>query len=185
MILPVIAVGDPILRVKAQDVKPNEPGLEELIESMFETMYNSNGVGLAAPQVGRSLRMFVLDTGGSSEEKEKGIKGVKDAFINPEIEEFFGDDVEFEEGCLSIPSILADVTRPDGAVVHYYDRNFKKKSMELDGLISRVFQHEFDHLEGILFLDHLAPLKRRMLKTKVDKIKKGKVDVDYAMRFMR
>lgn len=186
MILPIVAIGDPILRIKAADVTPNVQGLQELIDSMFETMYNANGVGLAAPQVGRSIRLFVLDTNSSSDDaKKKGRKGVKEVFINPEIEEFYGDDVEFEEGCLSIPALLGDVMRPEGAVVHYLDRNFEKKSMEIDGLLSRVFQHEFDHLDGVLFIDHLPNLKKRMMKTKIDKIKKGKVDTDYPMRFAK
>lgn len=183
MILPIRAIGDPVLKKKAAEVKPDHPGLQEFIDNMFETMYRSNGIGLAAPQVGESLRIFVLDTGVSLEEGDDEEKGIKEVFINPEIEEFFGDDEGFEEGCLSIPHIREEVFRPEGCDVTYYNRNFEKKTMELDGLLARVFQHEFDHLEGVLFTDLISPFKKRLLKSKLEKIKKGKVRVDYPMRF--
>ncbi|MGB0428898.1 MAG: peptide deformylase [Bacteroidia bacterium] len=183
MILKIRALGDPVLKTKAQDVKPNHPGLQELIDNMFETMYNSNGIGLAAPQVGESLRIFVLDTGVSIEDEEDKEKAFKEVFINPEIDAFVGDDIGFEEGCLSIPHIREEVVRPESVDVIYYDRDFNKKTVELDGLLARVFQHEFDHLEGVLFTDLISPFKKRLLKSKLEKIKKGKVRVDYPMRF--
>lgn len=182
MILPIRAIGDPVLKKRAEDVKPNHAGLKELLDNMFETMYNSNGIGLAAPQIGESLRIFIVDTGvaADKEDEEQGFKGV---FINPEIEAFVGDDEGFEEGCLSIPHIREEVFRPEGVDVHYLDINFKKQTLELDGLLARVFQHEFDHLEGVLFTDLISPLRRGLLKSKLEKIKKGKVKVDYPMRF--
>ena len=182
MILPIRAIGDPVLKRKAANVEPNHQGLQTLIDNMFATMYNSNGIGLAAPQIGESLRLFILDTGVSVDDDDDE-KGIKEVFINPEIEAYFGNDVSFEEGCLSIPHIREDVIRPDGVEIHYYDRNFKKKSMEIDGLLSRVFQHEYDHIEGILFTDLLSPLKKGLLKGKLDKISRGKVRTDYPMKF--
>ncbi|MBI1182664.1 peptide deformylase [bacterium] len=186
MILPIRAIGDPVLKTRAKDVTPDYEGLQQLIDNMFETMYNSNGIGLAAPQVGASIRLFILDTGVSlddEDEDETEEKGFKDVFINPEIVHLYGDEVGFEEGCLSIPHIREEVFRPSGIEVHYLDRNFNKKSLKVGGLLARVFQHEFDHIEGILFTDLLSPLKRGMLKSKLEKIKKGKVKVDYPMRF--
>ena len=184
MILPIRAIGDPVLKKPADDVKPNQKGLKELVDNMFETMYNSNGIGLAAPQIGESLRIFIVDTGvaGEKENQEGSFRGV---FINPEIVAFVGEDEGFEEGCLSIPHIREEVFRPEGVDVEYYDMDFKKQTLELDGLLARVFQHEFDHLEGVLFTDLISPLRRGLLKSKLEKIKKGKVKVDYPMRFSK
>jgi len=184
MILPIRALGDPVLKKTAKDVSPDYEGLQELIDNMFETMYNASGVGLAAPQVGISIRLFVVDSQPSKKDKDVD-KGMKEVFINPEIEELIGDDVNFEEGCLSIPNITEDVLRPEGVTITYYDRKFKKCSIELDGLTARVFQHELDHLDGILFTDHLSPVKKRLLKAKLDKIRKGKVEPHYPMKFTK
>lgn len=182
MILPIRAIGDPVLKRKAAQVQQDYPNLQMLIDNMFETMYNAKGIGLAAPQVGESLRMFIIDTGVSVDEEDEE-KSIKEIFINPEIEVFFGQDVGFEEGCLSIPHIREEVIRPDGVEIWYYDRHFKKKSMEMDKLLSRVFQHEYDHIEGILFTDLISPLKKGLLKGKLEKISRGRVKVDYPMKF--
>lgn len=185
MILPIRALGDPILKKVAKDVPKDYEGLQDLIDNMFETMYNANGVGLAGPQVGVSLKIFIADTNVSSKKEEEEEPGLKEAFINREIVELVGDDVDFEEGCLSIPSIAEDVVRPEGVVIRYFDRHFKEKEIEVDGLLARVIQHEFDHLEGILFTDHLSPIKRRFLKSKLEKIRRGKIDPPYPMRFVK
>lgn len=185
MILPIRALGDPVLKKAAKDVPKEYDGLQELIDNMYETMYNANGVGLAAPQVGISIKLFVADTNVSSKKDEDYEPGMKEAFINPEIVELIGDDVDFEEGCLSIPSITEDVVRPEGVAISYFDRKFKKHLIEVDGLLARVIQHEFDHLEGVLFTDHLSPIKKRLLKSKLDKIRKGKIDPPYPMRFVK
>lgn len=186
MILPIRAIGDPVLKRPASKIEKGHEGLDTLISNMFQTMYNANGVGLAAPQIGESIRMFIVDTNRPAEdEEEDGEKGVKEVFINPEIQEFFGDDKGFEEGCLSIPNIREDISRPEGVSVKYYNQKFELKELELDGLLARVFQHEFDHLEGVLFTDLISPLKRRMLKTKLEKISKGKVDPGYPMKYPR
>lgn len=187
MILPIRAIGDPVLKRAASKIEKGHKGLDALVANMFETMYNANGVGLAAPQIGESLRMFIVDTNRPSDDEEEDDdgKGVKEVFINPEIHEFFGKDRDFEEGCLSIPNIREDISRPDGVSVRYYNQKFELKELEIDGLLSRVFQHEFDHLEGVLFTDLISPLKRRLLKTKLEKITKGKVDPGYPMKYPR
>lgn len=182
MILPIRAIGDPVLKRAAKTIEENSDELQSLIDNMFETMYNAQGVGLAAPQVGVSIRVFVVDTLQTLKKGEEG-EGVKDAFINPQIDTFIGEDEAFEEGCLSIPEIRENVMRPEAVAVKYLDREFQPKEMEIDGLLARVFQHEFDHLEGILFTDLVAPLKKRMLKKKLEKISKGKVQPPYPMRF--
>ena len=183
MILPIRAIGDPVLKRKASDVEQNHPNLQQLIENMFATMYNANGVGLAAPQIGESLRLFVVDTGRPDDDEDDD--RVKEVFINPEIVEFFGEDDSFEEGCLSIPNIREDIIRPEGVHVKYLNQNFEAKETEIDGMLARVFQHEFDHLEGVLFTDLVSPLKKRMLKSKLEKIAKGKVSISYPMRFVK
>lgn len=181
MILPIRGIGDPVLKRKGQELNPGTKGLEELIDNMFETMYNASGIGLAAPQVGFSYRLFVLDTSVSIQDENSSEKGIKQAFINPVILSFGGDKVPFEEGCLSIPHIREEIWRHDEIHVRYQDQAFGIHEAHFKGLISRVFQHEFDHIDGILFTDHLSPIKKGLLKGKIDKIKRGKVSVDYPM----
>lgn len=187
MILPIVAYGDPVLRKETDEIDENYPKLKELIENMFETMYNAPGVGLAAPQIGLSIRMFIVDTAYIHEDDVEGEEpeeeGIKKVFINPIILDETGDPWLYEEGCLSIPGIREDVMRKDTITIEYYDENFELKEETYDGFNARVIQHEYDHIEGILFTDHLKPLKKRMLKSKLDNISKGKVDVEYRMNF--
>ncbi len=186
MILPIYAYGDPVLRKRGDDIKENSDELQKLIEDMFETMYNASGVGLAAPQVGKSLRMFIVDTSGfveDSEDDEEQLSGFKKVFINPVKIEEDGDLWSFNEGCLSIPEIREDVSRNQRVLMEYLDENFETHREEFIGLKARVIQHEYDHIEGLLFTDLLSPLKRRFLKGKLSNISKGKVRVDYKMKF--
>jgi peptide deformylase len=180
MIYPIVAYGDPVLKREADDIVQGEIDVKKLAEDMFETMYKAHGVGLAAPQIGKSIRMFVIDAEGFDEEECKGFKKV---FINPEILEESEEEWAFEEGCLSIPGVREDVFRPEWIKVTYFDEEWKEHTIELDGLNSRVFQHEYDHLDGVLFTDHINGLKKRLNKKKLLNISKGKVDVDYRMRF--
>lgn len=180
MILPIRAYGDPVLRKICQSITSDFPGLNQLIENMFETMYESNGVGLAAPQVGHDIRLFIIDTNAFSDKK---IKGVKKIFINAVIIEESGVEWDFEEGCLSIPKIRENVKRPPKLIIKYQDENFIWNEESFDDKAARVIQHEFDHIEGVLFIDHLSPLKKQLIKGKLINISKGKVDVDYKMKF--
>ncbi len=192
MIYSIVAYGDPVLRKKASDISLDHEGLDKLIEDMYETMYASHGVGLAAPQIGKSIRLFIIDTESvlkaMAEDAEdvnefKGESGIKGAFINAQIIEKEGFEWDYNEGCLSIPTVREDVTRPDEITVQYFDENFKAHKRKFSGFTGRVIQHEYDHIEGILFTDHLKPLKKRLLKSKLDKISRGDVKVDYKMRF--
>lgn len=184
MILPIVAYGDPVLRKRGKEIaKEEEEGIQELIENMFETMYNAHGVGLAAPQIGKSLRLFVIDGGPLLEEEEKDKEGFKKVFINPTILEEDGDEWEFEEGCLSIPSIRENVYRPEELTIHYFDENWKEHTETYDGMRARIIQHEYDHIDGILFTDLIAPLKKRLLKRRLENISKGKVESGYKMKF--
>lgn len=189
MILPIVAYGDPVLKKKAKEIPEDFPNLQELIDNMFETMYSANGVGLAAPQIGRSLRLFIVDASPFAEdeqvsEEEKAIlKEAKEVFINPKIIEENGDEWDFNEGCLSIPEVREDVFRKPNIEIKYYDRDFKLHHKKLEGLFARVVQHEYDHIEGILFTDKLSSLKKRLINGKLKNIAKGKIDVDYRMRF--
>lgn len=178
MILPITVYGNPILRKRAQEISPDYPGLEELIENMFETMYKAEGVGLAAPQVNKSIRLIVIDAT-PFEEDEPELKDFKKAFINPEILEFDGEEEDFNEGCLSLPSIREDVSRPTKIKIKYFDEQFKEHIEEWEGVRARVMQHEFDHLEGKLFIDKISPIRRRMLTGKLNAISKGKTLPDY------
>lgn len=180
MIYPIVAYGDPVLKRKARDIEKDELDLKQLVEDMFETMYAAKGVGLAGPQIGKSLRIFVID-GEPMEEEE--LIGFKKVFVNPVIEEEFGEDWIFEEGCLSIPGIRENVDRPETLRIRYYDENWEFHEDEFDGMRARIIQHEYDHIEGILFIDHLSGFKKRILKGKLNNISKGKADVDYKMRF--
>ncbi|MBR4266415.1 MAG: peptide deformylase [Bacteroidales bacterium] len=175
MILPIYVIGNSVLRKKAEDVTKDYPDLKKLIEDMFETMYKTDGVGLAAPQVGLSLRLVVVDAGGmTDDENDVFTKSFKRAFINPEIIETFGENVSYNEGCLSIPGLYENVVRPDGVKIKYYDENFQLKEETLTGACARVVQHEFDHLEGVLFTDKVGALKRKLIKNKLANIAKGK-----------
>lgn len=189
MILPIVAYGDPVLKRKAKEIQKDYPKLDTLIENMWESMYNAHGVGLAAPQVGLSIRLFVIDASPFAEDddlienEETELKDFKRVFINPVITEENGDEWDFNEGCLSIPDVREDVFRQPNIKIEYYDQNFEKQTEELSGLAARVVQHEYDHIEGILFTDKLSSLKRKLIKGKLNNITKGKVKVDYRMRF--
>ncbi|RNI28739.1 peptide deformylase [Rufibacter latericius] len=182
MIYPIVAYGDPVLRTKAKDIPLDSPELEKLIEDMFETMYHAHGVGLAAPQIGKSIRLFVIDSKPFMDEGEEE-KGVKKAFINPTILEESGEEWGFDEGCLSIPGVREEVWRLERVKIRYYDLQGKEYIEEFDDVTARVIQHEYDHIEGILFTDHLSALKKRLIKGKLTKISKGDVDADYRMKF--
>lgn len=188
MVLPIIAYGSPILREKTKDIDKDYPELQTLISDMWETLYASNGVGLAAPQINRGIRLFVVDSkqmfeNMEKEEKEEyeGDEGIKKVFINAKTLNFDGDPWAFEEGCLSIPKIREDVDRPESVTIHYFDENFEEHTDTFVGLSARVIQHEYDHIEGKLFIDYLKPLKKRLLKKKLDNITKGKVAVNYKL----
>lgn len=190
MILPIVAYGDPVLRMMGKDIEPDYPGLPKLLEDMWETMYASNGVGLAAPQINRPIRLFVVDSlqviqGMDAEEKREypDDKGIKQVFINAHIKSLNGEDWAYNEGCLSIPKIREDVMRPEEVEIEYVDENFVSHVETFNGVTARVILHEYDHIEGKLFIDHLKPLKRKLLKGKLDDISKGKVRVDYRMSF--
>ncbi len=180
MIYPIVAYGDPVLRKEAQDIKKGEFDVKQLAEDMYETMYNAHGVGLAAPQIGKALRIFVVD-GQPIDEDE--LEGFKKVFINPTIIEEFGEDWAYEEGCLSIPNIREDVSRPEKLKIHYFDEDWNEYEEEYDGMKARIIQHEYDHIDGVLFTDHLTGFKKRLLKSKLEKISKGKIEIHYRMRF--
>lgn len=182
MVLPIVAYGDPVLRKVGVEITKDYPDLQKLIDNMFETMEKSRGVGLAAPQIGKSIRLFVIDSTRMYDEGEEN-EGLREVFINAKIIDESGDEWGYEEGCLSIPGIRDDVYREETILVQYYDRNFKFQEKEFDGLTARVIQHEYDHIEGKLFIDYLKPLKKSMLKGRLDDISKGKVSVDYKMKF--
>jgi len=189
MILPIVAYGDPVLRKKGKIVSKDYPQLKDLIANMYETMYSAYGVGLAAPQVGLPIRLFVIDASpfaedeSISEEEQKQLKAFKKTFINAQILEETGDEWAFNEGCLSIPDVREDVFRKPKIKIQYQDENFNTHIEEYDGLIARVIQHEYDHIEGILFTDKLSSLKKRLIKGRLTNISKGKIRVDYKMRF--
>jgi len=189
MILPIRAYGDPVLKKMAQDIEPGHPGLEKLIADMFETMYAANGVGLAAPQIGQSLRLFIVDASPFAEDEEGNptedahLKDFKKIFINPYIVEEEGEEWGFEEGCLSIPGIREEVFRTPRIILQYQDEHFKEYEETFDGFAARVIQHEHDHLDGVLFTDHLNPLRKRLLQGRLRDISKGRTDATYKMRF--
>jgi peptide deformylase len=182
MIYPITAYGDPVLKEPAQDIPKDYEGLNTLIEDMFTTMYHAHGVGLAAPQISKGIRLFVIDSEPMMDEGDEG-KGVKKAFINPEIIEEDGEEWGFEEGCLSIPGVREVVYRPERIVIRYFDQDWNEHTDTYDGMTARVIQHEYDHIEGILFTDHLSGLTKRLIKNKLTKISKGEVDADYRMKF--
>ena len=184
-----MAYGSPVLRKMGSTITEDYPNLEELISNMRETMKNARGVGLAAPQIGAEIRLFLVDTSPFSEDDELSeeereiLKNFNKIFINPKILSEEGNDWAFNEGCLSIPNINEDVIRKDTLTIEYLDENFKKHVETINGLVARVVQHEFDHIEGVLFTDKLSSLKKRLLKKKLENISKGKIEVDYKMSF--
>lgn len=179
MIYPIVSYGNPILNKEAEDIEEGK-NLQELIDSMYATMDLANGVGLAAPQINQGIRLFVIDSSLMLDEDDSE-KGIRRAFINPIILDEYGDDFGFEEGCLSIPDVRAEVIRPEKLTIEYFDENWNLKEEEFSGMTARVIQHEYDHLEGILFVDYLKGLKKRLLKSKLIDISKGKVPTDYRM----
>ena len=189
MILPILAYGSPVLKKLANDITPKYPNLSELISNMWETMYAAKGVGLAAPQIGLSIRLFVIDATPFFDDENmddfelNSIKNFKKVFINPKITRQNGSLWEFNEGCLSIPEIREDVSRRSKIIIEYFDENFQFHRLELSGLAARVVQHEYDHIEGILFTDHISSLKKRLIKRKLNNISSGSIKVDYEMKF--
>ena len=189
MILPIVAYGDPVLRKVAVAIDAAYPDLEKLITNMKETMYNASGVGLAAPQIGKAIRLFLIDASPFAEddnlsaEERTVLKSFNRVFINPKILEEDGEEWLFNEGCLSIPDVREDVSRQPKITIEYQDENFTIHTETLEGLAARVFQHEYDHIEGILFTDKLSTLKKRIIKKKLENISKGKISADYRMRF--
>lgn len=190
MILPIAAYGTPVLRTVAKEIDASYPGFEKLLADMWETMYYSNGVGLAAPQVGKDIRLFIIDSAqifANQEPEEKGRypdePGTKKVFINAHVEEYNGLEWSYNEGCLSIPKIREDVMRPEAVTVSYLDEHFNEHTETFHGLTARIIQHEYDHTEGKLFIDYLKPFRRKLLQGKLADITKGKIQVDYKMSF--
>ena len=182
MILPIYAYGQPVLRQVGVSIGPDYPQLTQLIENMWETMYHANGVGLAAPQIGLGIRLFVVDTLQMDKEANTN-EGIKQVFINAEVVEETGEPWTYEEGCLSIPDIRGDVDRPAQLRLRWQDENFAEHEALFSGMNARVIQHEYDHIDGILFVEHLKPLKRRLIARKLENIKKGKISADYRLKF--
>ena len=192
MILPIIAYGAPVLRTVCKDITPDYPKLNKLIDDMWETMYASSGVGLAAPQVNRDIRLFVIDStqvfvsmDDSERKKYPDAPGIKQVFINAHVKELDGKEWAYNEGCLSIPKIREDIYRNEKVTIGYLDEQFQPHIQTFNGITARVILHEYDHIEGKLFIDYLKPFKRRLMKGKLDDISKGKVSVDYKMSFAK
>jgi peptide deformylase len=189
MIYPIVAYGDPVLRKVAKDIVKGELDVKKLSDDMFETMYKAAGVGLAAPQIGKDIRMFVVDGIAindnleDDEEPDESLYGFKKTFINAEILNEDGDEWEYEEGCLSLPGLRADVYRPEFVTIRYFDTDWVEHTETFNGFAARIIQHEYDHIDGILFTDHLSSLKRQLIKRELQKISKGDVDVTYRMKF--
>ncbi len=187
MILPIVAYGDPVLKKVGKEIAKDYPKLDALIEDMFHTMYNAKGVGLAAPQVGKSIRLFIVDASPFSvdaeTEEEAALAGFKKVFINARIIAEHGDEWKFNEGCLSIPKIREDILRKPKIKINYLDETFSEQEFIFEGIAARIIQHEYDHIEGKLFTDRINPVRRRLLQGKLKDITNGNVDVDYKMRF--
>ncbi|MFM2037706.1 MAG: hypothetical protein RL432_645 [Bacteroidota bacterium] len=190
MILPIIAYGDPLLKKPSQDIPRDYPDLDGLIQNMFETMYQAKGVGLAAPQVGLNLRLFIVDgapfadeEGDEPDPRAKGIDTFKQVFINPKIIEEFGEPWSFQEGCLSIPKIRENVSRKESVVLSYYNERWEYKEETFNGYAARIIQHEYDHIEGVLFTDLLNPLKKKLIQKRLKLISEGLVSTDYKLKF--
>jgi len=179
MIYPVYVYGMPVLRKVSAEIDDNFEGLDQLIDDMFETMKVSDGVGLAAPQIGKSIRIFVIDATGMDVEDEPDLVNFRKVFINPVITDQWGEKWDFQEGCLSVPLIREDVTRFSKIKIKYYDENWNFHEEEYDGVKARIIQHEYDHLEGILFVDKINPLRRKLIKSRLNAISRGKTDIDY------
>jgi len=190
MILPIIGYGDPVLRKMCEAITPDYPHLKQIIADMYETMYNAYGVGLAAPQVGLAIRLFVIDTApfgedeDLSKEEQTLLKNFKRTFINAKMIKEEGEEWGFNEGCLSIPEVREDVYRNETITLQYHDEDFNTKTEVFDGLIARVIQHEYDHTEGILFTDRISSLKKQLIKKKLQNIMEGKARPDYKMKFV-
>jgi peptide deformylase len=182
MILPIVAYGHPTLRKVAEEIEPDYPGLDQLIEDMFETMYASSGVGLAAPQVNKGIRLFIVDATPFEEDYPEAA-GFKKVFINPYILEESGEEWSFNEGCLSVPTVREDIIRKPRIVIEYQDRDFNIIEETYDGVMARIIQHEYDHIEGTIFVERVNPLRKMLLKRKLHDISSGNVDVDYKMIF--
>jgi peptide deformylase len=178
MIYPIVVYGDPVLKRMADEVEEGKVDLKKLIDDMFETMYNASGIGLAAPQIGKSIRMFIVD-GSPLDEKHENMTDFKKVFINPEIIEETGVPWKFEEGCLSIPNIREEISRPAKLTINYLEEHEE----EFDGMKARIIQHEYDHIEGTLFTDYLTPFKKRLLKGKLQNISRGKCETDYKIKY--
>jgi len=194
MVLPIYAYGHPVLRAECLEIDENDPNLEKLISDMYETMRGASGIGLAAPQIGKNLRLFLVDATAYADDYKDSkdaddqkdyevLKDFKKAFINPIIIEETGDEWGFEEGCLSIPEVRAEVSRQDTVLIEYYNENWELVEERYDGMAARVIQHEYDHIEGILFTDKINPLRKRLLKRKLNNITKGNIDLKYKMKF--
>ena len=189
MILPIVAYGSSVLKKRGKEISEDYPELKTLIENMWETMYAAHGVGLAAPQIGLSIRLFLVDAAPFSEDEELApeeaafLKTFKKVFINPEIVEETGESWNFNEGCLSIPDVREDVSRKEHVLLRYYDEYFKAHEIRLSGMAARVVQHEYDHIDGVLFTDHISPLKKRLIKARLTTISTGKINSDYPMKF--
>jgi peptide deformylase len=184
MILPIVAYGDPVLRKETEEIDQDYPDLKLLIDDMFETMYSAKGVGLAAPQIGRAIRLFIVDASGFNEDDEHPeLEGFKRIFINPIIIEESGEEWKFEEGCLSIPGIREDVSRKPTILIEYFNENFELIEETIDGIGARIIQHEYDHIESVLFTDKINPLRKRLTKGKLNDIAKGNIKVNYRMKF--
>ena len=186
MILPIVAFGSSILRKKCVEISPDYPELEILLENIRETMYKAHGVGLAAPQINKNIRLFLIDTTPFVDEEEESEEViVKQVFINARILEETGEELDFNEGWLSIPDVREDISRKPNITIEYFDENFEKHTDTYDGLTARVIQHEYDHIDGILFTDRISALRKRMIKGKLLDISKGKVSITYKMRFAK
>ncbi|MCP4120822.1 MAG: peptide deformylase [Bacteroidetes bacterium] len=183
MIYPIVAYGDPVLKRKAEPIEEHDVAISEMVGNMFQTMYKAEGVGLAAPQVAKSIRLFIVDTTQLMNKDKPDFIGIKQAFVNPELLSETGEEWKYEEGCLSIPHIREDVSRQPVIKIRYFDEQWQQHEETFDGINARVIQHEYDHIEGVLFTDKINPLKKRLLQRKLEKISKGKVRVDYKMRF--
>ena len=184
MILPIVAYGHPVLRKEAKMIDADYPDLNNLIQNMWETLENANGVGLAAPQIGLSIRLFLVNSIPLMDEGQEDL-GIKKVFINAELIEETGKDWPYEEGCLSIPDITGEVMRQPQIKIRYQDENFNTHEEKFTGMNARVIQHEYDHIEGILFIEYLKPVKKKLIRRKLENIKKGKVSADYAMKFVK
>lgn len=189
MIIPIYGYGEPVLRKVGEEITPDYPNLKEIIANMYDTMYNAYGVGLAAPQVGLAIRLFVIDTepfsdsDDLSQEEQAQLKNFKRTFINAKMLKEEGEEWGFNEGCLSIPDVREDVYRHERITIEYCDEDFNKKTEVFDGLIARVIQHEYDHIEGVLFTDKISMLKKTLIKKKLQNIMDGKAFPDYRMKF--